>query len=103
MVMKPKTWAEAVMQQGGLCSKFKWRKQRFPSGSVWYRRVGQRDPMKAVRVIINPNPVGKNNYDVLWRSASWFDFMGDPDERKVSLKDAEKFAKKHITEDFCYD
>jgi hypothetical protein len=101
MAMKPTTWAEAMMQHGNSCNKFKWRRERLESGSIVYRRVGQRDPKKAIRVIINP--VGKDKYEVFWRNASWFDFLGEPNEQRVSSKDAEKFAKKHMTEGFCYD
>lgn len=101
MAIKAKTQWKGIIQAGGNCSKFKWRKQQLKNGAMIYRRTGQKDINKAVRVIIEPKK--KNRYAVLYRTASWFDFIGNPKEQNVTKKDAEKIAKKHMSEGFCYD
>lgn len=95
-----KPW-ERMMQAGGNCGDFKWRKQQLENGSIIYRRTGQRDIMRAARVLVRPT--GKNKYEVLKRNASWFDFVIDPDERKITKDEAEKIAKKYMMDGFCYD
>lgn len=81
-------------------SRLRWRKERVGT-SIVFRRIGQRDPMHAVRVLIAPSE--KGGYKVLERSASWFDFVVHPDYDGVTKDVAIAHAKEFMDTGFHYD